>query len=154
MSVGERISQLRKQLGMSQLQLAEALEVSRQAVSKWESDQSSPDSLHLIKLADVLESDVEYLATGRRTFGRRPPVVVKTVETVEKVVERPVYIEKIVERTVEKPVIEYVDRPVVEYVEKPVVKKVVRVQKVRSWAEYAIVGAVCLLIGFVLGYLF
>lgn len=152
--MGERISQLRKQLGMSQLQLAEALEVSRQAVSKWESDQSSPDSLHLIKLADVLESDVEYLATGRRTFGRRPPVVVKTVETVEKVVERPVYIEKIVERTVEKPVIEYVDRPVVEYVEKPVVKKVVRVQKVRSWAEYAIVGAVCLLIGFVLGYLF
>ena len=154
MSVGERISQLRKQLGMSQLQLAEALEVSRQAVSKWESDQSSPDTLHLIKLADVLESDVEYLATGRRTFGRRPPVVVKTVETVEKVVERPVYIEKIVERTVEIPVIEYVDRPVVEYVEKPVVKKVVRVQKVRSWTEYAIVGAVCLLIGFVLGYLF
>ena len=152
--MGERISQLRKQLGMSQLQLAEALEVSRQAVSKWESDQSSPDTLHLIKLADVLESDVEYLATGRRTFGRRPPVVVKTVETVEKVVERPVYIEKIVERTVEKPVIEYVDRPVVEYVEKPVVKKVVRVQKVRNWREYAIVGAVCLLIGFVLGYLF
>ena len=153
MSVGERISQLRKQLGISQLQLAEALEVSRQAVSKWESDQSSPDTLHLIKLADVLESDVEYLATGRRTFGRRPPVVVKTVETVEKVVERPVYIEKIVERTVEKPVIEYVDRPVVEYVEKPVVKKIVRIQKVRSWTEYVIVGAVCLLIGFILGYL-
>ena len=153
MSVGERISQLRKQLGMSQLQLAESLEVSRQAVSKWESDQSSPDTLHLIKLADVLESDVEYLATGRRTFGRRPPVVVKTVETVEKIVERPVYIEKIVERTVEKPVIEYVDRPVVEYVEKPVVKKVVRIQKVRNWTEYVIVGAICLLIGFILGYL-
>ncbi len=153
MSVGERISQLRKQLGLSQVQLAEALEVSRQAVSKWESDQSSPDTLHLIKLADVLESDVEYLATGRRTFGRRPPVVVTTVETVEKVVERPVYVEKVVERVVEKPVIEYVDRPVVEYVEKPVIKKIVRVQKVRNWVEYAIVGGVCLLIGLVLGYL-
>ena len=152
MSVGERISQLRKQLGLSQLQLAEALEVSRQAVSKWESDQSSPDTLHLIKLADVLESDVEYLATGRRTFGRRPPVVVKTVETVEKVVEKPVYIEKVVERIVEKPVIEYVDRPVVEYVEKPILKKVVRVQKVHNWTECTIVGAVCLLFGFVLGY--
>ena len=154
MSVGERIAELRKQNHLSQAQLADAMEVSRQAVSKWESDQSSPDTLHLIKLAEVLESDVEYLATGRKTFGRRPPVVIETVKTVEQVVEKPVYVEKIVERIVEKPVIEYVDRPVVEYIEKPVVKKVVRTERVRNPVEYILLGVVCFLVGLALGFLF
>ena len=36
MTTGERIAQLRRAAGLSQEQLAEALEVSRQAVSKWE----------------------------------------------------------------------------------------------------------------------
>lgn len=45
MSLGERITELRTLCGMSQMELAEAMNVSRQAVSKWENDQSSPDSL-------------------------------------------------------------------------------------------------------------
>ena len=132
---------------MSQGQLADAMGVSRQAVSKWENDQSSPDTLNLIRLADVLDSDVEYLATGRHTVFRRPPVVIKTVETVEKTVEKPVVevVEKVVERVVE--------RPVVQYVEKPVVRKVYRTQYVRNPLEYILVGAVCFLIGLAVGFL-
>lgn len=37
MSVGERISELRKSRNMSQTELAKAMDISRQAVSKWES---------------------------------------------------------------------------------------------------------------------
>ena len=43
MTVGERIIDLRKERNMSQGQLATAMEVSRQAVSKWESDGAVPD---------------------------------------------------------------------------------------------------------------
>ena len=88
MSLGDRIAELRTIAGMSQLELSRQMEVSRQAVSKWESDQSSPDASNLIRLAEVLDTDIEYLTTGRRTYGRRPPVVIKTTETVEKVVEK------------------------------------------------------------------
>ena len=88
MSIGERIMELRTAAGMSQLELSRLMEVSRQAVSKWETDQSNPDAANLIRLAEILDSDIEYLTTGRRNFGRRPPVVIKTTEMVEKVVEK------------------------------------------------------------------
>lgn len=154
MSVGERISELRKQKNMSQAQLAQMMDVTRQAVSKWESDQSSPDTLRLIQLADALDTDVEYLATGRASLGVRPPVVVKTVETVEKIVEQPVYVEKVVERVVEKPVVQYVEKPVVQYIEKPVIRKVIRTKSIRNPWEFALVGGICFLIGIVVGLLF
>ena len=61
-SIGERIAALRKEKNISQMQLAKALEVSRQAVSKWENDLTAPDTINLIQLADLLETDTEYLA--------------------------------------------------------------------------------------------
>lgn len=150
MSIGERISELRKDVGVSQSELAGTLGVSRQAVSKWETDQSCPDALNLIKLADLLDTDIEYLTTGRRNFGRRPPVVIKTTETVEKIVEKPVVqvVEKIVEKIVEK----VVETPVVQMVEKPVIKKVYRTQLVRKPSEYILVGLFSFLFGFLIGY--
>ena len=145
MSVGERIAELRKKENISQLQLAEAVGVSRQAVSKWENGQSLPDARKMILLAEVLKTDVEYLTTGRRNDAIRPPVVIKTVETVEvpveKVVQVPVEVEKIVEI------------PIVQYIEKPVVKKVVRVVTKRRIAEYVIVGFLCFFAGLLLGIL-
>ena len=145
MSIGERITELRKDAALSQGQLASALGVSRQAVSKWENDLAAPDSLKMIRLAEVLDTDIEYLSTGRRNFARRPPVVINTVETVEKVIERPVVqvVEKIVEKVIEV--------PVVEYIEKPVVKKVFRVQYRQNPVELFLIGAVCFLTGFLLG---
>ena len=147
MSIGERISQLRTEQNISQGQLADLLEVSRQAVSKWENDLSSPDTIRLIKLADVLDTDVEYLATGRNSYGRRPPVVLETVKTVEKVVEVPVVqvVEKVVEKVIEK--------PVVEYIEKPVIKKLYRTRVVRSKMELAAVGIAAFVLGIIIGLL-
>ncbi len=148
MSLGERIIQLRGQCGLSQSQLAKAMDVSRQAVSKWETDQATPDSMKMIHLTQVLDTDIEYLTTGRRSFGRRPPVVINTVETVEKVIEKPVVqvVEKVVEKTVEVPVI--------EYVEKPVVKKIYRTKYVRCPLEYAICAVTCFLLGLLIGIAF
>lgn len=145
MSIGERIIQLRKEQNISQVQLAQALDVSRQAVSKWENDQTSPDTLKLITLAEVLNTDVEYLATGRKSYGRRPPVVIKTVETVEKIVEKPVV------KVVEKPIVQYVEQPVVQYVEKPVIKRVERLKYIRNPIEFAIVGLAAFAVGLVFG---
>lgn len=64
MTLGKRISALRKDKKLSQEYVAETLNVSRQAVSKWENDLSSPDTENLIALAKLLEVDVEFLATG------------------------------------------------------------------------------------------
>ena len=153
MSIGERISQLRSQQNISQGQLAEMLEVSRQAVSKWENDLTSPDTIRLIKLADVLNTDVEYLATGRNTYGRRPPVVLETVKTVEveveKVVEVPVV--QVVEKVVE--VEKIIEKPTVEYIEKPVIKKVYRTKVVRNFWELSLVGIASLIVGILIGLL-
>ena len=147
MSIGERITELRKEQNLSQGQLASALEVSRQAVSKWENDQSRPDSMKMIRLAEILDTDIDYLTTGRRNYERRPPVVLKTVETVEKIVEKPVV--QVVEKVVEK----IVEKPVVEYVEKPVIRKVLRVKYRRNPTELAIVGIGCFIVGLVIGFL-
>ena len=145
MSIGERITELRKEAGLSQGQLASILEVSRQAVSKWENDQTAPDSLRMIRLAEVLDTDIEYLSTGRRTFSRRPPVVINTTETVEKIVEKPVV--QVVEQVVET----IVEVPVVEYVEKPVIRKVYRVKYLRNPMEFLIFGTVCFVAGLLFG---
>lgn len=145
MSVGERIAALRKAQSLSQGQLAQAMEVSRQAVSKWENDLSTPDPLKFLKLADILGTDVEYLSTGRKSYAIRPPVVLETVKTVEKVVEKPVV--QVVEKVVE------VEKPVVEYVEKPVIKKVTRVQYRRNLPELVIVGVASLIVGIFIGLL-
>ena len=149
MSVGERIIELRKKREMTQSDLAKAMDVSRQAVSKWENDLNSPDTIKLIQLAEVLDTDVEYLATGRNTVLRRPPVVVKSVEYVDRIVEKPVikYVEKVVEK--KTPVIEYIEMPVVKEV--PVIKKVTRTRYKRNITEYAVVAFLSLIIGLLIG---
>lgn len=147
MSIGERIAELRTQNNLSQNQLAKAMEVSRQAVSKWETDQSAPDSMNLIRLAEILDTDIEYLSTGRRNFARRPPVVLETEKIVEKVVEKPIV--QVVEKVVEK----IVEKPVVQYVEKPIIKKVFRVKYIRNPLEFIAVGAVCFLLGLLVGWI-
>lgn len=143
MTIGTRITQLRKEHHLSQVQLAQMLDVTRQAVSKWENDQTSPDTLKLIQLADVLKTDVEYLATGVHSTIQSPPSVVTVVETVEKIVEKPVEIEKIVE----------VEKVVETVVEKPVIRKVKRVKYLRNPLEFAAVAIGGFLLGLILGLL-
>ena len=61
MILAEKITNLRKQMNLSQEQLAEKLNVSRQSVSKWESAQSMPDTGKIIQLAEIFGVTTDYL---------------------------------------------------------------------------------------------
>ena len=61
MNLSEKILKLRTARGMSQGDLAEKLEVSRQSVSKWETGQSVPDVDKLVRLADLFGVTTDYL---------------------------------------------------------------------------------------------
>lgn len=64
MSMGLRIQNARKRKGYTQEYVAAALGISRQAVFKWEKDQTKPDTENMIALAQLLDVTVDYLATG------------------------------------------------------------------------------------------
>lgn len=69
MDFGEKLQKLRKCDGMSQERLAERLEVSRQAVSKWESGQGYPEVGKIIQIADMFDISLDDLLRD----GRTPP---------------------------------------------------------------------------------
>lgn len=124
MNLGERIISLRKERSISQTELARRLNVSRQAVSKWEQGTSSPDTAKLIQLAEILETEVEYLATGIRPEPKS--VVLNVVETVEK------------EKVVVREVIRHVKR-------RPVKKNPI---------DYWLVGGLGFVLGLLIGLIF
>ena len=64
MNLGERIYELRNQKNLSQGDLADKLDVSRQSISKWENNMAVPDLDKLMKLCDVFEISLDEL-TGR-----------------------------------------------------------------------------------------
>lgn len=64
MDIGQRIQTLRKTKGISQEQLADIMNVSRQAVSKWESAQSQPDLENIIALSHYFAVSTDYLLKG------------------------------------------------------------------------------------------
>ena len=61
MKLGEKLQRLRKQSGLSQEQLAGQLTVSRQAVSKWELDETMPDTDNVIQLSRLFGVTCDYL---------------------------------------------------------------------------------------------
>ena len=61
MTLGEKISKLRKEYNYTQEQLAEVLGVSRQSISKWESDTAYPETDKLIKMGKLFECSMDYL---------------------------------------------------------------------------------------------
>jgi len=61
MILAEKIAKLRKQIGWSQEELAEKMNVSRQSVSKWESANSIPDLNKIILLTDIFSVSTDYL---------------------------------------------------------------------------------------------
>ena len=64
MTIADRIQSLRKSKGMSQEELADAVGVSRQAVSKWESEQATPDLDKVVIMSDIFEVTTDYLLKG------------------------------------------------------------------------------------------
>ena len=64
-SFGRRLQQLRKASGLSQEALAEKLEVSRQAVSKWENDAGFPETEKLLRLGELFQVSMDDLLAAR-----------------------------------------------------------------------------------------
>lgn len=64
MILADRISELRRARGMSQDDLAELMGVSRQSISKWESEQSMPDSYNIVTLSEIFGVTTDYLLKG------------------------------------------------------------------------------------------
>ena len=73
MTMGSRIVALRKELQLSQEEMADKIGVTRQSVSKWETDVSAPDGYNLIALAEVLNTSVEYIVTGKVVAEQKEP---------------------------------------------------------------------------------
>ena len=61
MTLGEKIQQLRKETGLSQETLAEQLGVSRQAISKWELGEATPDTDKIVRLCRLFHISTDYL---------------------------------------------------------------------------------------------
>ena len=67
MDFGENLQQLRKEKGWSQENLADLLEVSRQAISKWESDAAYPETEKLVALSGLFDVSIDDLIKGAGT---------------------------------------------------------------------------------------
>ena len=64
-SIGTRIKELRKVKNISQEELANELSVSRQTISKWESDTVSPDINNIEMISNFFEVSTDYLINGK-----------------------------------------------------------------------------------------
>lgn len=71
---------LRKQAGISQEELAERLNVSRQAISKWERGEACPDMDNLVAIAELFEVSLDALVTGADTSNTTQERTTKNVE--------------------------------------------------------------------------
>lgn len=61
MNFGDKLLQLRKENGLSQEALAEKLNTSRQAISKWENNQGFPETDKLIIIGNIFDVSIDYL---------------------------------------------------------------------------------------------
>ncbi len=66
MNFGEKLFELRKAKNLSQEEVAEKLNVTRQTVSKWETNQSTPDFDKIVPLCELFEIGTEELLTGKK----------------------------------------------------------------------------------------
>ena len=72
MTLGERIKACRQRAGMSQEKVAELAGVSRQAVTKWEANQSAPNTENLFKLAEIFGTTVDMLLVSEDAAKQSP----------------------------------------------------------------------------------
>ncbi len=64
--IGKFISACRKEKGLTQMQLAEKLNITNRAVSKWETGKSMPDVSLMLDLCNILDITVNELLSGER----------------------------------------------------------------------------------------
>ena len=82
MDFNNRLYQLRKQKGLSQEELANRLNVSRQTVSKWEVGDSTPDMEKLIAISDLFDVSLDKLVMGREEEPQAPTTTKSELVTV------------------------------------------------------------------------
>lgn len=70
LNLGDKIKKLRKENNLSQEQLAEKLNVSKQAISKWESNKAYPDIDNLILLRNIFNVNLDDLIIGGNSIER------------------------------------------------------------------------------------
>jgi len=106
MILAEKIVRLRKQVGWSQEDLAEKMNISRQSVSKWESTNSIPDLNRIIMLAEIFDVSTDYLlkdnveATESLSGGFETNAVQVSLEQAMKYVENKMAIGQLVAKGV------------------------------------------------------
>ena len=79
MSFGENLKNVRKQRGITQEELAETLCVSRQAISKWESDNGYPETEKLLLLSKTLNISLDYLMNNASEMQEKEQTEEKSV---------------------------------------------------------------------------
>lgn len=85
MVLGEQIVKLRKRANLTQEQLAEKYDVSRQAVAKWENGESIPDIYKIIQIAELFNVSLDFLVLGKNIQRQMSEKDVKTfIETMKK----------------------------------------------------------------------
>ena len=84
MTFAEKLLKLRKEKGMSQEDLAESLEVSRQAVSRWEMGTAMPDSPNLLKISQLFGVSADYLLHDEFCSEKDTPAVKETTSELKK----------------------------------------------------------------------
>lgn len=67
MTFGEKIQKLRKEHGLSQEELSVQLDVTRQAISKWETDNGYPETEKIIRMSKMFGVTLDYLLTDEKT---------------------------------------------------------------------------------------
>ena len=78
MILGEKLRQLRNSKSMSQEKFAEEMNVTRQAVSKWELDQSLPEMDKLIEISDYFNVTLDYLVKNEEVSDNKDTGIVIT----------------------------------------------------------------------------
>ena len=87
--VGQRIIAARKNLGLTQTQLAEALNVNQQTITFWEREANAPRAEVLPKMAEVLNVSIDYLLTGATPKKKKPGPDNKIDKTINELSELP-----------------------------------------------------------------
>lgn len=67
MTFGEKLKSIRRHVGMSQEKLAEKIGVSRQAITKWETDRGIPDIENIIAISNLFDISVDELISGQKS---------------------------------------------------------------------------------------
>ena len=76
MTFGERLFELRKTKNISQEELAELLDVSRQSISKWENDKAYPEMTRLLFMSDYFDVSLDYLMRGEENGSSKEEVAI------------------------------------------------------------------------------